>query len=123
MEYTFHYGDFVETVDGKIGYLTYVDGKTEASYSTDNDDFVSFAVYTLFKDETGYHNSSVKEIPKYFKRIGKYDFTTWAKKISQPIPKIERLENQSLIFENYLIEKMYDKINQLVDTVNKMNER
>ena len=69
MKYEFYVGDYVETKDGKIGYITEVkfSGEDRRWYSIlamcrQNNSIISFE---------GYEDL----IPNNFNRIGRYDFT------------------------------------------------
>lgn len=126
--YEFHVGDFVQTKDDKIGYITEVN-KTMNCIMWKNLDGV----------EDGWaHSDNALSTGKYFKRIGQYDFT------KLDVEKIEHLTEQDkemigkfpdgtkvainrYVNDNYckLIynDGMIDKINQLVDAVNKLNEK
>ena len=113
MNYEFHVGDYVETRDGKIGYIISIedDAFTWVNHTPirDGDD-----VYSNVEQRNFY--SSVKDV---FARIGAYDFTKKEKK------KIARLSEDDswLTFRNtnkanvnlcYIIKR----INELVDAVN-----
>ena len=103
MNYEFHVGDYVETLDGKIGYIYYfrpnilvfkMPNGGQYEISTDVLDWSS-------------HPENV------FKRIGAYDFTKKEKK------KIEQLDY--IVTETgtiYQLSALKNKINELVDTVN-----
>ena len=113
MNYEFHVGDYVETVDGSVGYIISIedDAFTWVNHTPirDGDD-----VYFNVEQRNFY--SSVKDV---FIRIGAYDFTNKEKK------KIARLSEDDswLTFRNtnkanvnlcYIIKR----INELVDAVN-----
>lgn len=66
MKYEFHVGDYVETLEEKVGYIERIqplsDGKT--------------CLYIAFKDGCTYPYDMNEEGLKFrFKRIGQYDFT------------------------------------------------
>lgn len=66
MKYEFHVGDYVETVEGKKGYLS--------RYQVFNDGHIVF--YVQYKDEKIYPCDVREDGLKYrFVRIGQYDFT------------------------------------------------
>lgn len=123
MSYFFAHGDFVETINGEVGYLIFINGKTVYNTTADGDEFISFVASIHPQNEIHCcYNGLLKDIPKHFKRIGRYDFTMRHEKVKgAPIAKIARLENGPL--SDYYFTEMLNKINQLVDTVNKMNER
>ena len=125
MNYEFHVGDYVETRDGKVGYIISVeeDAFTWVNHTPirDGDD-----VYSNVEQRNFY--SSVKDL---FVRIGVYDFTKKEKK------KIEKLiinktmfqytgdgisntgNDYTAVYDNTKFQdKMIDKINELVDAVN-----
>lgn len=99
MNYEFHVGDYVETVSGNKGYIDQV--LSEGSYyfrwvRTDPD---SAELYCI-------------DLSKYV-RIGQYDFTKWK--------KIERIPSSGLY--TGVSGDLIDKINELVDAVNKLKKR
>ena len=127
MKYEFHVGDYVETKDGQIGYISifihnfdggntifvnYRDGRTQG--------------YKFYKDE----------LLHYFNRIGQYDFakSEQSKEIEQLpddlLPRFELPDGKSMILKTYtdskdFVEASYsrdliNKINELVDAVNEL---
>ena len=127
MNYEFHVGDYVETYSGAVGYIISIE-----------DDAFTWVNHTPIRDgDNVYSNveqrnfySSVKDM---FVRIGAYDFTKKENK------KIEQLEKdlsiemkvgdkvatmKQYVDGNYntiiYSSKMIDKINELVDAVNKL---
>lgn len=101
MNYEFHVGDYVETVDGKIGYLTIFIHSHDYGEST---------IFVNYKDgKTQGYKFRKDELYYYFKRIGAYDFTKKEKK------KIEKLTKPQW---DIPVEGLIDKINEIVDTVN-----
>ena len=114
MNYEFHVGDYVETVDGKIGYVHYFRPDVLVFKMPDG------SQYEIHTDVLDWSNH-----PEYvFKRIGAYDFTKKDKK------KIMRLSEDDgwLTFRNinkanvnlcYIIKR----INELVDAVNKLTDK
>ena len=130
MNYEFHVGDYVETWSGAVGYIISVedDAFTWVNHTPirDGDD-----VYSNVEQRTFY--SSVKDL---FVRIGTYDFTKKEKK------KIEKLiinktmyqytgdgtsnggADYTAVYDNTKFQdKMIDKINELVDAVNKLMDK
>ena len=66
MNYEFHVGDYVEMVDGEIGYLTKI---------VIDEDFINFyGVFSYNKKSFEFHYYR-ELLPYSFRRIGKYDFT------------------------------------------------
>lgn len=104
MKYEFHVGDYVETVEGKKGYLS--------RYQVLSNGHIVF--YVQYKDEKIYPCDVREDGLRYrFVRIGQYDFT---KK-----DKIEPLEyNGSPDWDDSLL---LDKINELVEAVNRLEEK
>ena len=130
MNYEFHVGDYVETYSGAVGYIISIedDAFTWVNHTPirDGDD-----VYSNVEQRNFY--SSVKDL---FVRIGAYDFTKKEKK------KIETLTinktmyqytgdgtsntgaDYTAVYENTKFQdKMIDKINELVDAVNKLMDK
>ena len=130
MNYEFHVGDYVETYSGAVGYIISVedDAFTWVNHTPirDGDD-----VYFNVEQRNFY--SSVKDV---FLRIGAYDFTKKEKK------KIEALTinktmyqytgdgtsnggaDYTAVYDNTKFQdKMIDKINELVDAVNKLMDK
>ena len=121
MNYEFHVGDYVKTIGGFVGWISNI---------KDNN-------YIVITDENnnscGYH---LPQEDRYFVRIGAYDFTKKEKK------KIEKLiinktmfqytgdgtsncgADYTAVYDNTKFQdKMIDKINELVDAVNKLMDK
>ena len=109
MNYEFHVGDYVETWDGKVGYIYYFRPNVLVFKTQDGG---QYEISTDVLDWSGRPEN-------VFKRIGAYDFTKKEKK------KIARLSEDDswLTFRNtnkanvnlcYIIKR----INELVDAVN-----
>lgn len=130
MNYEFHVGDYVETLGGAVGYIISIedDAFTWVNHTPirDGDDI-------YFNVEQRNFYSSAKDL---FVRIGAYDFTKKEKK------KIENLTINKTMFQytgdgtsnggaDYTAvydntkfqDKMIDKINELVDAVNKLMDK
>lgn len=119
-----HEGDYVETKDGRYGYITEITNSAIIWYcKTDCTDY-TYIIFNcldlnLFKK---YNNN--------FKRIGKYDFTKKDK--IEPLPYtqsfIEEIRSNNIIISKYSCEKqtdnkmIIDKINEIIDKVNKIGE-
>ena len=128
MNYEFHVGDYVETVGGAKGYIC--DANKDWWYCTNADDEYSFGyVYRIVRLGRG-------EIHECYNRIGAHDFTKKEKK------KIEALTinktmyqytgdgtsnggaDYTAVYDNTKFQdKMIDKINELVDAVNKLMDK
>lgn len=111
MKYEFHVGDYVETVDGEIGYLTKI---------VIDEDFINFyGVFSYNKKSFEFHYYR-ELLPYSFRRIGKYDFT------KPEVKKIEKLTYAKSHINGYQVltgRKLIDKINELVDIVNELKEK
>ena len=130
MNYEFHVGDYVETYSGAVGYIISVedDAFTWVNHTPirDGDD-----VYSNVEQRNFY--SSVKDV---FVRIGAYDFTKKEKKkieqLEKDLPVEMKVGDKVAIMKQYFdgnyntiiySTKMIDKINELVDTVNKLMDK
>lgn len=107
MKYEFHVGDYVETVEGKRGYLS--------RYQVLNNGHIVF--YIQYKDEKIYPFDVREDGLRYrFVRIGQYDFT------KKDEDKIEPLICKQI--NDYCnSELMWNKINELVEAVNQLKEK
>lgn len=103
MKYEFHVGDYVETVDGFIGWVSYVDRN-----------------YITMKSNEGIISGpwSIPEEQYNFNRIGQYDFTKKDAGKIEPLGYTERFIRNSTV-ETTLISYM-KKINEIVETVNRL---
>ena len=130
MNYEFHVGDYVETYSGAVGYIISIedDAFTWVNHTPirDGDD-----VYFNVEQRNFY--SSVKDV---FARIGAYDFTKKEKKkieqLEKDLPIEMKVGNKVAIMKQYFdgnyntiiySTKMIDKINELVDAVNKLMDK
>lgn len=104
MKYEFHVGDYVEMADGLVGWVCQVK----------DDDCICVAdKYITGKYVTGYYR--IPEELRYFNRIGQYDFT------KKDEGKIKPLACETA--SDYSNEKLRKKINELVETVNRLEEK
>ena len=99
MNYEFHVGDYVETRDGKVGYIYYFRPNILVFKTPDGG---QYEISTDVTDWSG-HPENV------FKRIGAYDFTKKEKK---------KIENITKPQWSMPVEDLIDKINEIVDAVN-----
>lgn len=128
MNYEFHVGDYVKTRAGYIGYIDNVsdlgDGNIVVRVRCEDEDLVPFKVNDL-------------NVTNNFLRIGAYDFTKKEKKkiehLEKDLPVEGRIKDKTVEFKQYFSDgeyvkfvyngKMIDKINELVDAVNKLMEK
>lgn len=105
MNYEFHVGDYVKT---RAGFIGYIDGINDLE-----DD--NIAVRVCYSDgDSGYFRVDDLNITNNFLRIGAYDFTKKEKK------KIDNLVKPQWTVS---VTDFIDKINELVDAVNKLMDR
>ena len=118
MKYEFHVGDYVETKDGTIGYIT----ETGVSY-------IPYFKWTSggierFQELAQTAEEVVRILSKLYNRVGQYDFTH-----PDELEKIQRLHrtqtritfrNEDEVFVD--LGFMRDKINELVDAVNELRK-
>ena len=121
MNYEFHVGDYVETIGGFVGWISNI---------KDNN-------YIVITDEN--NNSCGYRLPqedRYFVRIGTYRFTKKEKKkieqLEKDLPVEGKCKDKKVMIKQYLgdgyytvvyNDKMIDKINELVDAVNKLMDK
>ena len=131
MKYEFHVGDYVETKDGRIGYITKI---CHCEVCKDRGFYEPYVRYNNGEEEyITVHE--VEHFQDFYNRIGQYDFT----KPEQP-KEIERLPDDIratfVINDKHGHLKQYDgdnkwsymcypkefinKINELIDAVNKL---
>ena len=118
MNYEFHVGDYVETRDGKVGYIYYVRPNVLVFKTPDGG---QYEISTDVLDWSG-HPENV------FKRIGTYDFTKKEKKKIEPISDCNKhIFANAIKSDNQLVRVVSDdilnKINELVDAVNKLMDK
>lgn len=107
MNYEFHVGDYVETVDGIIGYISSVLATGDAWWTCVSD----YNGYQAGQEYGIMHNG---DFPRRYNRIGQYDFTK--------SKKIERVPSSGWGM-GVSGDNLIDKINELVDAVNKLKKR
>lgn len=134
MKYEFHVGDYVETKDGRIGYITKI---CHCEFCKDRGFYEPYVRYNDGEEEyITVHE--VEHFQDFYNRIGQYDFS----KSEQP-KEIERLQDdltarfelpngRAMILKTYtdskdFVEASYsreliNKINELVDAVNELME-
>ena len=120
MNYEFHAGDYVETVDGWIGYVDYW-----KIYWSDVCHEPALLLRGIAKKDGKElpmdFNFVCSDIPRHFNRIGKYTFGHFTKKEK----KIKTLPCVTSTIDygsnSWLVDKVIEarnKINELVDAVN-----
>lgn len=103
MKYEFHIGDYVEMKEGGIGYISKMTPLSNGHT----------CLYVHFTDDKVYpYDVVASQLGFRFNRIGRYDFSEKN--------KIEPLINDSPI---YSAGQMWDKINELVETVNRLEDK
>ena len=135
MNYEFHVGDYVETVDGKVGYITDIN-LAYSGVDTPYFDWQTKQGVSMRQRIGGWAESFGYFIEDNFLRIGSYDFTKKEKKniehLERDLPVEGKLEDNNIIFKQYIdgkwttfvySSKMIDKINELVDAVNKLMDK
>ena len=118
MNYEFHVGDYVETRDGKVGYIYYFRPNVLVFKTQDGG---QYEIRTDVTDWSG-HPENV------FKRIGAYNFTKKEKKKIEPISDCNKhIFANAIKSDNHLVRVVSDdilnKINELVDAVNKLMDK
>jgi hypothetical protein len=113
MDYEFHVGDYVETKDSIIGYISSVLATGDAWWmcTSDGHGYHAGQEYGIMYNGDFTHN---------YNRIGQYDFT------KPEIKQIEKLTYAESYINGYQIltgRKLIDKINELVDAVNELREK
>lgn len=107
MNYEFHVGDYVETIDGWVGYVDY----WKIYWSEVCHEPALFLRCIGKKDGKELpmdFNFVCADIPRHFNRIGKYTFGHFTKKEK----KIEKLTQHVTMFD------IINKTNELIDAVN-----
>lgn len=120
MNYEFHVGDYVETVAGGVGYIKEISEKANTftilwknMNSKDYEQMYWFAHYS----------PNSRKWENDFARIGAYDFTKKEKKIKNLPCVTSTIDYGS---NSWLVDKVVEarnKINELVDAVNKLTDK
>ena len=121
-KYEFHIGDYVETKDGKIGYIENItkdpDGTVDiivVNLATCSRTYKIYNCRKICNTNTNYSSSNTEDV---FNRIGRYDFTK-----SQKQNKIEQLHIcNSADFTKRNIENIGNKVNEIIDYINSKND-
>ena len=120
MNYEFHVGDYVEAVGGAKGYICGANKDWWCCTNADDEYSVGY-VYRIVRLGRG-------EIHECYKRIGAYDFTKKEKKKIEPISDCNKhIFSNAIKSDNQLVRTVSDdilnKINELVDAVNKLKDK
>ena len=130
MNYEFHVGDYVETVDGWIGYVNYW-----KIYWSDVCHEHALILRGIAKKDGKElpmdFNFVCSDIPRHFNRIGKYTFGNFTKKEKKKIEPIsdcnKHIFANAIKSDNHLVRMVsgdiLNKINELVDAVNKLMDK
>lgn len=116
MNYEFHVGDYVKTRAGYIGYIDNI-----SDLGNDN-----IAVHVCYSDEdSADFRVNDLNVTNNFLRIGAYDFTKKEKKKIEPIGDYNKyIFTNAIKPDNQLVRivsnDILNKINELVDVVNKL---
>lgn len=105
MKHEFHIGDYVETKEGKVGYITrleYTLGGLPMYFGWEDGDGMKYC-------QSVYTDEAIDLFGKYFRRIGKYEFSKQEKK------KIKLLTKPQWGIQ---VEDLIGKINEIIDVVN-----
>ena len=130
MNYEFHVGDYVETVDGWIGYVDY--WKIYWSEVCHEPALLLRGIAKKDGKELPMDfNFVCSDIPRHFNRIGKYTFGNFTKKEKKKIEPIsdcnKHIFANAIKSDNHLVRVVSDdilnKINELVDVVNKLRDK
>ena len=116
MKYEFHVGDYVETVEGKKGYLS--------RYQVLSNGHIVF--YVQYKDEKIYPCDVREDGLRYrFVRIGQYDFTKKDENKIEPLKKSWTLTDDVDGKGEYYFDsrEVIKKINELVEAINRLEEK
>ena len=120
MNYEFHVGDYVETVDGWIGYVDY----WKIYWSEVCHESVLLLRGIAKKDGKELpmdFNFVCSDIPRHFNRIGKYTFGHFTKKEKKKIEQLDYIVTETGAI--YQLSALKNKINELVDAVNKLMDK
>ena len=115
MNYEFHVGDYVETVDGWVGYVDY----WKIYWSEVCHEQALFLKGIAKKDGKELpmdFNFVCSDIPRHFNRIGKYTFEYFTKKEKTKIEQLDYIVTDADM--SYQLTALKSKINTLVDAVN-----
>lgn len=109
MRYRFNPGDYVETKEGKKGYIKTIVNSKFPEFKNINMDFgeKSQSIYTF------YIHSDTERLSRSFNRIGVYDFT------KKDEGKIDKLNLQGYLS----VQSVAETVNELIEAVNRLEEK
>ena len=120
MNYEFHVGDYVETRDGWIGYVDY--WKIYWSEVCHEPALLLRGIAKKDGKELPMDfNFVCSDIPRHFNRIGKYTFGNFTKKEKKQIERLNYIVTETGTI--YQLSALKNKINELVDSVNKLMDK
>ena len=111
MKYDIKIGDYVETADGIMGYVSRV-SESDFHWIVTNRNNISDAA-EINSESWGYFN----EIETVYKRVGMYDFRL----IEKEKNVIEPLEDRGTAYMNYStaeLYRVYNKVNEIIKLIN-----
>lgn len=124
MKYDFHVGDYVEDINGRIGYINLI------CHCAHCEEIGFYEPYVIYNNGDGDYipfYECEKGFPSY-RRIGKYDFTKKAEDKDEskikPLVTSHVLKNIDGKEECYFDScEVIEKINELVEAVNRLKEK
>ena len=135
MNYEFHVGDYVETKDGEVGYITDIN-LAYSDVDTPYFDWITKEGKSLRQRIGEWAEIYGYVLADTFNRIGAYDFTKKEKKkieqLEKDLPLEMKVGDKVTTIKQYFdgnyntiiySTKMIDKINELVDAVNKLMDK
>ena len=114
MKYKFHVGDYVETKDGWVGYVTTIDQYWSKVCTCWGLHIIGNIQKNDNKGKLDI-NIAQSDIWRHFNRIGQYDFT------KKDEGKIEPLGEEYT--KSFTLGTISRKINELVEAVNRLEEK
>lgn len=119
MNYEFLVGDYIETKDGRVGYITQV------AFTNEVKRWCFMRIMRRQGDFIIAFEGPEDLIPEKFNRIGKYDFTKKKDECKiEPLVKSRLLENVDGEDECYFDSReVIEKINELIEAVNRLEEK
>ena len=127
MKYEFHVGDYVEDNYGKVGYINSV------KYTKSNKGvFYDIEIVYYNADIVGVFHGDQSLIQDHFNRIGQYDFTKKDEGKIEPLCEeytksfpicTTTTDENGLEWRNIDIGAVGKKINELVEAVNRLEEK